>query len=83
MRRWIARPVRRYVAAAEELGVVRDGGDVQLTDEVIGMVVEAVRPHRCDGHGEAWRLVAAHDCRLVVRTRGWSGLSWDIASSGS
>jgi hypothetical protein len=26
------------------------------------LVVEAVRPHRCDGHGEAWRLLAArHD----------------------
>ena len=24
------------------------------------MVVEAVRPHRSDGHGEAWRLLAAH-----------------------
>src|SRR5215210_3342 len=24
------------------------------------MVVEAVRPHRCDGHGEAWRLLVAH-----------------------
>jgi transposase len=54
--------VRRYVAAAEAVGVVRDGGEVQLTDAVIGMVVEAVRPHRCDGHGEAWRLlVAEHD----------------------
>ena len=38
--------VRRYVAAAEALGVVRDGGDGQLSDELIGMVVEAVRPHR-------------------------------------
>jgi len=54
--------VRRYVAAAEQVGVARDGGDGQLSDEVIGMVVEAVRPHRCDGHGGAWRLlVAAHD----------------------
>jgi len=26
----------------------------------IGMVVEAVRPHRLDGHGEAWRLLQAH-----------------------
>jgi len=26
------------------------------------MVVEAVRPHRTDGHGESWRLLAAnHD----------------------
>jgi transposase len=54
--------VRRYVRAAEGLGVRRDGGEGQLTDELIGSVVEVVRPHRSDGHGEAWRLlVANHD----------------------
>jgi hypothetical protein len=54
--------VRRYVTAAEGLGLVRDGGEGQLCDEFIGSVVEAVRPHRRDGHGEAWRLlVARHD----------------------
>jgi hypothetical protein len=59
--------VRRYVAAAEGLGLVRDGGEGQLFDEFIGSVVEAVRPHRADGHGEAWRLlVGNHD--LIV---GW------------
>jgi len=52
--------VRRYIAAVEALGVVRDGGEDQLSDAIIGMVVEAVRPHRCDGHGEAWRLLLAH-----------------------
>ena len=54
--------VRRYVKAAEELGLVRDGGEIQLTDGFIGSVVEMVRPHRSDGHGEGWRLlVADHD----------------------
>ena len=43
--------VRRYVTAAEQLGVQRDGGDGQLSDVFVGMVVEAVRPHRSDGHG--------------------------------
>jgi hypothetical protein len=52
--------VRRYVDAAVGLGLVRDGGDEQLTDGFIGSVVEAVRPHRVDGHGEAWRLCQAH-----------------------
>lgn len=52
--------VRRYVDAAVGLGLVRDGSDEQLTDVFIGMVVEAVRPHRTDGHGEAWRLCEAH-----------------------
>ncbi len=54
--------VRRYVTAAEGLGLRRDGGDEQLCDEFMGSVVEAVRPHRSGGHGEAWRLlVARHD----------------------
>ena len=56
--------VRRYVEAAVALGLDRnDGvGVEQLTDVFVGLVVEAVRPHRCDGHGEAWRLLAArHD----------------------
>jgi transposase len=54
--------VRRYVTAAEELGLVRDGGEQQLTDEFMGSVVERVRPHRADGRGQAWgQLVAQHE----------------------
>jgi transposase len=56
--------VRRYVEAAVALGLDHnDGAGVeQLTDTFVGLVVEAVRPHRCDGHGEAWRLLSAnHD----------------------
>jgi transposase len=61
--------VRRYVDAAEALGVVRDGGDGQLSDGVVGMVVESVRPHRGDGHGEGWRLLVAHHDDVA----GWVG----------
>lgn len=39
--------IRRYVEAAEAAGVVRDGGQEQLTDELLGAVVEAVP---CAGH---------------------------------
>jgi hypothetical protein len=55
--------VRRYVDAALAAGVTADGGVVQLTDEVLGAVVEIVRPHRGDGHhGETWAaLVARRD----------------------
>lgn len=55
---------RRYIAAAVELGVDRDGGEEQLTDELIGQVVERVRPHRSDGHGEAWRTLLAEEQRI-------------------
>jgi transposase len=59
--------VRRYVAAAVRLGVRRDGGDEQLNDVFVGMVVEAVRPHRNDGHGEAWQLLSGEHERIA----GW------------
>ena len=52
--------VRRYVEAATGQGLVRESGEDQLHDELIGSVVEAVRPHRSDGHGEAWRLLTTH-----------------------
>ena len=54
---------RRYIAAAIELGVERSGGEEQLTEELIGQVVERVRPHRTDGHGAAWRALLARRSR--------------------
>src|SRR5271166_1558118 len=54
---------RRYIAAATSLGVARSGGEEQLTDELVGQVVELVRPHRPDGHGAAWRtLLGEEEC---------------------
>ena len=53
--------VRRYIAAAIELGVERSGGEEQLSDELIGQVLERVRPHRPDGHGAAWRVLLAEE----------------------
>lgn len=53
---------RRYVAAAEAAGLAREGGDGQLTDELIGQVAGVVRPVRPGGHGQAWdRLEAVRD----------------------
>lgn len=49
--------VRRYLAAAQESGLVRDGGEQQLSDVLMGSVVEKVRPHRTDGRGQAWQLL--------------------------
>jgi transposase len=57
--------VRRYVDAAVRLGLVRDCGDEQLTDVFVGLVVEAVRPHRRDGRGETWALLAAHHDQIA------------------
>src|SRR4051794_14496122 len=53
---------RRYIDAAVELGVCREGGLEQLTDELIGAEILAVRPERAQGHGQAWdRLLAVED----------------------
>jgi len=57
--------VRRYIAAAVELGLDRSGGESQLTDELIGRLVEAVRPRRTDGHGEAWRSLSAEEQQIT------------------
>jgi transposase len=59
--------VRRYIDAALALGVVRGGGLDQLTDEVIGAVINEVRPERGGGHGQSWeRLLPVED-----EVRGW------------
>jgi len=55
---------RRYITAAVELGVVREGGEEQLSEELLGQVLERVRPHRPDGHGDAWRALLAEEDRI-------------------
>ena len=64
---------RRYVAAAVEAGLARDGGLGQLTDELVGQVAQVVRPVRPGGHGQAWDQLGA--CREQIE--GWvkQGLS--------
>ena len=52
----------RYIAAARQAGLVRDGDESQLTDELLGAVVAAVRPARPAGHGASWEaLVPVRD----------------------
>ena len=58
--------VRRYVDAGVELGLDRSGGEGQLTDVLLGQVIERVRPHRTDGRGEARRLLDEHRDQLVT-----------------
>ena len=58
---------RDYTNAAELAGLVRDGDLDQLTDELIGEVIETVRPGRPDGHGHTWELLRANHDQIV----GW------------
>jgi hypothetical protein len=50
---------RRYVEAAVAAGLARDGGNGQLTGELLGQVAHAVRPVRPGGHGQAWDVLEA------------------------
>jgi hypothetical protein len=61
------RTVRRYVEAGEAAGLVRDGGEGQLRDELLGVVVEAVRPSRPAGRGGSWQACEAERDRI----KGW------------
>ena len=52
---------RRYVDAARAAGLTRDAGVDAVTDELVGSVVEAVRPARPNGHGASWEVLLAHE----------------------
>ena len=52
--------VRRYVEAGQAAGLARDGGVGQLSDELLGAVVAAVRPARPRGTGTSWETIAVH-----------------------
>jgi hypothetical protein len=58
---------RRYIEAAVEWGLVRECGEGQLTDELIGAVIAAVRPERSQGHWQAWQALLAVEDEI----RGW------------
>jgi len=55
---------RRYVEAAQVAGLVRDGGDGQLCDALIGAVIAAVRPARASGHGASWDRLLPHETQI-------------------
>ena len=63
---------RRYVEAAQAAGLSREAGvpvDEAVTEELIGLVVEAVRPVRPGGHGAAWETLLGHEEQI----RAWVG----------
>jgi transposase len=64
---------RRYVQAAVDAGLARDGGLGQLSDELVGQVAQVVRPVRPGGHGQGWEQLEA--CHAEIE--GWvkAGLS--------
>ena len=57
----------RYIRAAQAAGLARDGDESQLTDELLGQVVAAVRPARPAGHGASWEALAPREAEIT----GW------------
>jgi transposase len=55
---------RRYVEAAVAAGLVRDRGQGQLTDQLLGAVVAVVRPVPAGGHGPAWEALLVEEARI-------------------
>lgn len=55
--------VRCYLEAAERTGLGRTGGEVELTDELLGALAEELRAGRHGGRGRAWEQLG--------RERGW------------
>jgi transposase len=53
--------VRRYVEAAVAAGMDPGGGVEQLTEGLVGVVCEVVRPTRRGGHGAAWEALVPHE----------------------
>ncbi len=58
----------RYIHAARAAGVVRDGDESQLTDELLG-VAAAVHPARPAGHGPSWEVLAPRQAEIVGRVK--------------
>jgi hypothetical protein len=55
---------RRYIAAATEAGLERNGDESQLTEALVGQVCGAVRPVRPNGHGQAWEVLLGEEERI-------------------
>lgn len=64
---------RRYVAAAGAAGLTRDAGVAAVTDELVGLVVEVVRPARPNGHGGSWELLLANEEQIRRWVTGGGG----------
>jgi len=69
---------RRYVEAAVEAGLVREGGEDQLTDELVGQVVDAVRPTRPQGRGASWEALEEQRDQIVE----WVGKDLTVVKIG-
>lgn len=64
---------RRYVEAAQAAGLSRDADADAVSDDLVGAVVEAVRPARPNGHGASWETLLAHEEQIRAWVKGGDG----------
>ena len=57
--------VRRYVEAAQAAGLQRTDGVSAIDDELIGAVVDTVRPDRPHGHGASWDQLLEYEQQIT------------------
>ena len=57
---------RRYVEAAQAAGLRRSDGVEAVDDGLIGVVADAVRPVRPDGHGAAWEELLGFEEQITA-----------------
>ena len=62
--------VRRYVEAAQAAGLRRGDDASAVDDGLVGMVAEAVRPARPDGHGAAWEQLLGFEEQITAWVAG-------------
>ena len=55
---------RRYVQAAQAAGLERESGFAAVDDELVAVVVSAVRPSRPNGHGAGWEALEGHQDQI-------------------
>ena len=56
----------RYIHAAQAAGLGRDGDESQLTDELLGQVVAAVRLARPAGRGSSWEALVPREAEITA-----------------
>jgi len=57
----------RHISGAIEFGIDRLCGEQHRTDELIGRMVERVRPYGPDGYGEVWRVLPVAQENQITR----------------
>ena len=62
--------VRRYVEAAQAAGLRRSDSVEAVDDGLIGVVADAVRPVRSDGHGAAWEQLTRFEEQITAWVAG-------------